>query len=107
MEALESATGHRGLQSGQKWSLLSRHGFVLFVLAINSNSTMRELSDRLGLSERTLYGIIRDLTAADMIHINKTGRNNTYSVNGDARFISPLFNHLRLGEFLDALKPPS
>ncbi len=67
---------------------------------------MRELASRLGLTERTLYTIIKDLATADMIHVGRSGRQNTYSVNAAARFVQPLFSHLRLGSFLAALQAP-
>lgn len=92
--------------STSSWSLLSNHGFVLFVLAMRPDSTLREMSARLDLTERTLSSIIKDLAAADMVRVRRVGRRNSYFVNADAHFMHPMFAHLRLGDFLDSLKPP-
>jgi hypothetical protein len=68
---------------------------------------MRELALKLGLTERTLYTIIKDLAAVDMVRVGRLGRQNTYSVDPAARLVQPLFSHLRLGSFLAALQAPT
>lgn len=88
---------------GPTWTLLSPHGLVLFFLAMNPDSTLREMSGRLGLSERTLYTVIKDLSQAHMVGSGRVGRQNSYTVNSDSRFVHPAFAHLRLGDFLAAL----
>ncbi|MEP6870987.1 MAG: MarR family transcriptional regulator [Anaerolineaceae bacterium] len=85
------------------WTLLSPHGLVLFFLAMNPHSTLREMSGLLELSERTLYTVIKDLSQAHMVRTGRVGRQNSYTVNADARFVHPAFAHLRLGDFLATL----
>lgn len=70
------------------------------------NLTLKQISEQLGLTERTLYNIIKDLAGADMVRVQRVGRRNLYTLNPDARFIHPPFSHLSLGSVLDALKPP-
>jgi hypothetical protein len=79
---------------------------VIVLLALNPNLTIREVSLRLSLTDRTVYSIIRDLASADMVRVQRVGRNNTYSVNRDARLVNPMFAHVQLGRFLDLLRPP-
>ena len=86
------------------WSLLTAHGLVLFYVALNPDVTLREVSQRLGLTERTIYSVIKDLSAEEMVYVRKEGRRNFYSVNSDAHFIHPVFAHLRVGLLLDALR---
>ena len=88
---------------GPNWTLLSPHGLVLFFLAMNPHSTLREMSGRLGLSERTLYTVIKDLSQAQMVRTGRVGRRNSYTVNSDTRFVHSAFAHLRLGDFLATL----
>jgi hypothetical protein len=88
-----------------RWSLLSRHGVVLVYLALNASVTMRQLSLTLNLTERALYGIIKDLTALDLLRVERVGRTNTYQINPDAPLPNPLFAHMRLGHFLKLLTP--
>ena len=86
------------------WSLLSHHGLVAVYLAMNPNATLREMSQRFGLTERTLYGLVKDLVSVNILQVTKSGRRNVYSVNRDARLLHPMLAHLRLGPLLDVLR---
>lgn len=86
------------------WSLLTAHGLVLFYVALNPDVTLREVSQRVGLTERTIYSVIKDLSEANMVSVRKEGRRNFYTVNAEAHFAHPIFAHLRVGAFLDALR---
>ena len=87
------------------WSVLSPHGLILFILCMHPDATLRDLSQAVGLTERTLHDVIKDLANAEMIYVARRGRQNVYRVNAEARFIHPLFAHIRLGTFLDVLDP--
>ena len=101
---MESNTpaGPRGAQarSAPRWALLSKHGTVVVSLALTPNLTGRQLAEQMGLTERTLFTIIRDLVGADILRVKKVGRLNTYIVNENARVPNPRFAHLRLRDFL-------
>lgn len=81
------------------WSLMSSHGVVLFYIAAHPESTMREMSATLGLTERRVAQLVRDLSESDLLTINRTGRRNTYSVNAEAPFRHPTLRHVTLGQF--------
>jgi DNA-binding transcriptional regulator GbsR (MarR family) len=85
------------------WTLMSTHGMVLFFIAATPNLTMREMSERLGITERRIAQVIRDLEQADMIVVSKSGRRNQYSVNVDAYFRHPTLSHVKLSRLADAL----
>jgi|SRR5688572_27631930 winged helix-turn-helix DNA-binding protein len=90
------------------WSLLSSHGAVLFVLAANPDSTVREIAERVRVTERTVFSVIQDLAAAHMVCSRKVGRRNSYAVNREAHLVHPNFSHLQVGPFIDAmLNPPA
>lgn len=86
------------------WSLLTAHGLVLFYVALNPDSTVKDVSQRLELTERTIFKVIKDLSGADMLFVRNEGRRKFYSVNPDAHFVHPMFAHLRVGDFLEALR---
>ncbi len=89
------------------WNLLSPHGLVLFFVAMKPESTLREMSEQLGLTERTLYSVIKDLSEAQMVRTAKVGRRHCYTVNPEAKFVHPLFAHLRLASFLGIFTKPA
>ena len=86
------------------WSLLSAHGLVLFFLGMNPDATLRDISERMGLTERTIHTVIKNLSRADMVRVRKVGRRHSYTLNPDAHFVHPMFAHLRVGSFLEALQ---
>lgn len=90
--------------SGSQWSLLSSHGVVLCFIAMRPNATMREMSQALDLTERSIYKIMRDLHSAEMIDLQRVGRTNVYGINPQARFINPLFGHMLVGDLIDLLR---
>jgi hypothetical protein len=73
-----------------EWSLITNHGFVLAAISRNSKKTIREMSDDIGITERTAYGIVVDLEKAGYIKRTKIGAHNTYSINPDMPLVSRL-----------------
>ncbi len=87
------------------WTILSSHGMVLFHIAANPDITLRELSDTLGLTERWIAHIVKDLAAADMLRVQRRGLRNYYEVNPDARFRHPTLAHIPLSRIITAVAP--
>jgi hypothetical protein len=71
--------GERGI----RWSPLSNHGHVLVCIASNPDSRIRDIADRVGITERAVVGIIDDLCREEVLTRFKTGRRNRYSIDGD------------------------
>jgi DNA-binding transcriptional regulator GbsR (MarR family) len=88
------------------WTLMATHGAVLFYIASNPDSTMRQMSEALGFTERRIAQVVKDLAEADMIVVGKEGRRNSYSVNLDAHFRHPTLSHVKLKRFVEALSGP-
>lgn len=67
------------MQSPQ-WTFLTNHGRVLSYLAKNSQATTREIAQEIGITERAVQQIIRDLDQGGYIVKHKVGRCNNYSI---------------------------
>lgn len=68
------------------WKFVTNHGHVLALIAEVSQITEREMSDRLGITERSVQRIISDLEKENYISREKVGRRNRYTVNPAAPF---------------------
>ena len=101
---MESESAPRRVSNVPRWALLSKHGMVVVALAMTPNLTSRQLAAQMGLTERTLFTIVRDLVGADILRVKKVGRVNTYIVNENAPIPNPRFAHLHLHDFLAAFK---
>ncbi len=75
-----------------EWNLITNHGLVLASISRNSNNTIREMGDDVGITERTAYGIVVDLEKAGYIKRTRVGARNTYSINPDIPIVSRLSN---------------
>jgi hypothetical protein len=63
------------------WTLFSNHGHVLFCLARNSEARLRDVATDVGITERAVQKIVRDLQDADMVSVTKVGRRNSYRIH--------------------------
>jgi predicted HTH transcriptional regulator len=98
-----SAGGERQLQT-KSWNLMATHGIVLFFVAANPDSTMRQMSEALGVTERRIAQVVHDLADEDLIKVTRRGRRNSYAVNPEARFRHPTLSHVKLGSFVSVLR---
>ncbi len=87
------------------WSMFSNHGLVFFHIAANPHTTLRELSDRLGITERQVGRIVKDLGDAQILMIQRQGRRNTYTVNPHAHLHHPTLAHISLQPIIRAIVP--
>ncbi|MEZ4501281.1 MAG: MarR family transcriptional regulator [Dehalococcoidia bacterium] len=60
------------------WTLLSNHGAALLHVAENPDSTVRELADAIGVTERAAARILHNLREEGYIEATRVGRRNTY-----------------------------
>jgi len=92
------------MNTSKNWNLMSTHGIVLFYIAANPDSTMRQMSESLSLTERRIAQVVRDLADARYLTVTRNGRRNSYSVNPDAAFRHPTLSHVTLGKFVDVVR---
>jgi len=84
----------------REWKLISNHGLVLASISKNPEKTAREISDDVGITERTAHKIIMDLERSGYITRGKNGRRNIYRIHPDM----PLRNTMSdaaVGELLE------
>ena len=91
------------MKSSKNWNLMATHGIVLFYIAANPDSTMRQMSEALSLTERRIAQVVRDLADAELLNVKRNGRRNSYSVNPDAGFRHPTLSHITVGKFVEVL----
>lgn len=85
------------------WTFLSNHGHVLVALARNPETTMREVAQRVGITERAVQLLVRDLHQAGYLAISRVGRRNSYTVATQLPLRHPLEQDTTIGDFLAVL----
>jgi hypothetical protein len=85
----------------QRWTFLTNHGRVLLTLAKDPDIRLREVADRVGITERAAQMIVADLVAAGYITKQRVGRRNHYSLDHRKRFRHPHESEHQVGELLE------
>ncbi len=62
------------------WTFLTNHARALLCISDDPGVRLRDIADRLGITERSAYGIVTDLTRAGYIVKVKDGRRNRYQI---------------------------
>jgi transcription initiation factor IIE alpha subunit len=62
-------------------NLYTNHGLVLIRIWVDPDATLSEIAGDIGVKERAVYLIVRDLVEAGFIEKQKVGRRNQYHVN--------------------------
>lgn len=82
------------------WTYLTNHAHVLIVLAGNPKITMREISERVGITERAVQMIISDLVSDGVVERIRRGRRNEYKIHGGRRLRHPVESHRTVDDLL-------
>ncbi|MDE2481941.1 MAG: MarR family transcriptional regulator [bacterium] len=85
------------------WTFLSNHAHVLIALAADPSMRLRDLADRVGITERAVVQIIVDLEAAGALAHERDGRRNLYRVHGDVALRHPVEAHRTVGDLVTAV----
>lgn len=85
------------------WTFLSNHGHVLVAIARDPRARVRDLAERVGITERAVQQIIAELVAQGFVVRTKAGRRNRYEIVEDAHLRHPLEAGVTLGQFLPLL----
>jgi DNA-binding IscR family transcriptional regulator len=91
------------LSSVEPWSFLTNHARVLVCIAHDPGVRLRDIAERVGITERTAYGIVTDLADAGYIVKEREGRRNRYQVQADQPLRDPTARETSIGEVLDLL----
>jgi DNA-binding transcriptional ArsR family regulator len=85
------------------WSLLTNHGRLLLAIENEPGLRVRDMADRLELSERGVALILRDLREAGYVTSRREGRRVYYKVVPDKPMRRDSLRHQTVGQLLGLL----
>ena len=88
-----------------EFAFLTNHGKSLLLIAHDRQIRMRDIADRLHITERATQRIVADLVAAGYLDRSRDGRRNLYEVRTDAPLGLPLQRDIDIGSLLAVLPP--
>lgn len=87
------------------FSFLTNHGLVLLCIASDSRIRVREIAERVQITERAAQRILADLIDAGYVARTRMGRRNNYDVRTDLSITLPDQRDVDLRSLLEVLLP--
>lgn len=85
------------------WTFLTNHSHVLLCLVSDENLRVRDLAQKVGITERAILKILGDLEAGGVIERERDGRRNRYRVRLDVALRHDLESHRTVGDLVAAV----
>jgi predicted ArsR family transcriptional regulator len=85
------------------WGFLTTHARVLLCIAHDPGVRLRDIAARLGITERSAYGVVTDLAEAGYVVKQKDGRRNRYQIQAHLPLPDPTSRERTVGEVLALL----
>ena len=89
---------------GKTWTFLTSHGQVLLCIAQDRDVRLRDVAEKVGITERAAQRIVADLIEAGYVGRERVGRRNHYTINPSAEMRHDLQRGLGIGELLELLQ---
>ncbi len=86
-----------------EWSFLTNHAQALLCIAHDPGARLIDIAASLGITERSAYAIVNDLTNAGYVVKEKDGRRNRYDVQGHLPLPGPVVRSATVGEVIAVL----
>lgn len=83
------------------WTFLTNHSHVLIVLHADPTARLRDVAERVGITERAVQKIVHELEQSGVISKQREGRRNRYQIHGDRPLRHPVEAHRRIRDLLD------
>lgn len=90
-----------------EWSFLTNHARALLCIAHDSSVRLRDIAAAIGVTERSAYAIVADLTDAGYVAKHRDGRRNRYQIQAHLPLGEPIGRERTIGEVLDLLVAPT
>src|SRR5579884_3377206 len=92
-----------GETTAPAWTFLTNHAQVLVCIARDPGIRLREIGERIGITERAAHRIVVELADAGYITRQRTGRRNHYTINAHFPLPDPIAREQNIGELLAIL----
>lgn len=85
------------------WGFLTNYAQVLISIAEDPGIRLRDIGERVGITERAAHRIVVELATAGYITRQRNGRRNHYAINEHLPLTDPIAREQNVGELLALL----
>ncbi len=89
------------------WTFFSNYAHVLVCLAEDPQARLRDVADRVDITERTAVRLITQLDQAGILKRVKNGRRNSYIIDTTKNLRHPIESHCTVGAWLATILGPA
>lgn len=82
-------------------ALLTNHAHVLLCVAAHPDLRLREIAERVGVTERAVHRIVSDLECDGYLSRRRIGRRNIYELRRETRLRHPLESRATVADVID------
>ena len=86
-----------------RWAFLTNHGQLLLCIAKEPGLSLREIGDRVGITERAAHRIVAELEESGYLTRERNGRRNHYTIAPDLPVPDSIARERQIGDLLDVL----
>ena len=83
--------------------LLNNHCHILLCIAEDSDVRLRDMADRVGITERAAFAIVKDLERAHIITRTRVGRRNQYTIDREQKLHLPMGSSCLVGDLIETV----
>ena len=87
----------------ETWTFLTNYGHVLLCIAADPDTRLRDMAERVGITERSTQRIVADLIEEGYLKHVKVGRRNRYQIRLDLPLRHPIERENEVGVLLKLL----
>lgn len=99
-ESLTETTSNKSTN----WTFLTNHSHVLICLALESDMLLREVAQKVGITERAVQKIVLELEEGGVLVREKVGRRNRYTIKEGRALRHPVEGHRMVRDLLDMVR---
>jgi DNA-binding IclR family transcriptional regulator len=85
------------------WTFLTTHARVLLCIAEDPGIRLREIGERVGITERATHRIVGELVDSGYLSRERHGRRNHYTIHANLTLPDPIARRQRVGDLLALL----
>jgi transposase len=86
-----------------RWTFLTNHGQLLLCIAKEPGLSLREIGDRVGITERAAHRIVAELEKSGYLTRRRNGRRNRYTIAPHLPIPDSIARERQIGDLLDVL----
>lgn len=87
------------------WTFFTNHAHVLFCICNDQDIRLRDVAERVGITERAAQRIVGDLEEAGYLRHVRVGRRNHYEIITDQPLRHPIEAQVMIDDLIKVLTP--